>query len=151
MKVIPNGPWSGNQEITKAMLDKIVFWDAMEREHLTATNIDDAVTAYIEEMMEYGPPVKLMKLLPVQGYIRMEPHIAYRTVLDRLIEDLDEEHGSMDSDFVAEITEEMIEAERNLIDVVMRDYQGYQCEPAVEVVVDLATYMELIPVDYTWR
>lgn len=107
------------------------FWDCMESEVLTHTELNDALEDYLGELNE---PYEVT----VTGYRRGAlSENEWALDPDRLIENvyeaLDDEHNSGDNP--SEPTPAVIEAAKQFLAVVRREYEPWNCEEAVRVIV----------------
>ena len=118
---------------------EIVYWDHADKEYLTHGDKDEA-TEYILDDID-GP---LPKTIEICGYARMdtglEPESLAETILEGLIESVDEEYGSPDESF--EPTDEMVEAAKELAKVFIDGYVPWACEIIVREVVHVAGWIE---------
>ncbi len=124
------------------MEKKIVFWDCHKhQERLYHDNVADAIYAYLDDIR----PNELPEKITVYGWVRVEvdePDAKY--VVERILEDIDEEYGDPDGD-TPEITPKMLEASKELIKVVMSEYECWACEEVTEEEIIVADWMKENP------
>ena len=75
----------------------VVFWDCKESEELTHTEIDEAIEDWLDS--QHPTPIdELPVTVEVTGYVRRAPnphgYVDDGGILERLLEQLDEEYGS---------------------------------------------------------
>lgn len=108
------------------------FWDCMGCETLIHSDFDDALEAYLDECNGAASGVT------VTGYRRaVVPESAWALDHERLLEDLyerlDEDFNSGDEPSVP--TGAVIEAAKQLLVIVRREYRPWNCDEAVRVIV----------------
>lgn len=120
------------------------FWTCLEDpERLYHTDIGEAVVEYCEDIHPDQPPetVKVYGYAPVP---KPDPERWARGYhVERLLEDLDEEHG--DPDTYTEPTEAMKAAEVAFVRAVLAEYKVWTCE-----IVATETVRVLDHVDADW-
>jgi len=104
----------------------IVFWGKEDDEHLTYSEMDDA----IESMLDGMDDIKdLPKTIDVCGYAYMKPNPGSTSehVLEHLLEHLDEEYSDPDGSYAAP-TDSMKEAAKAFVTAVLDEYTVWACD-----------------------
>ncbi len=112
---------------------EIVYRDCNDNvERLTHESIDDAVRDQLD-----GWDVALWPdALPVYGWKRMHYEFDADRILDRAIEDADEEHGDPDGDG-SEPNAAMLAAAQAFAEALQREYVPWCCEQVAEATVEV--------------
>lgn len=111
------------------MSEQTLLWGREDDERLTYTDPDEAIEAYIDdypqdELAEYT--VTVCEFRP------MKPkYNGARRVVERVLEDLDEDYGDPDGDG-SRPTPAMLAAAETFIAAVLAEYRGWSCEPTGE-------------------
>lgn len=128
------------------------YYDCRDNEELTWADRDEAIEdhlSYLGVLHTGMTEAEVLDALPetitVKGYARMvipEGEIRNRvdTVLDALIERLDEEHGNPDGD-PCDVTEKMKEAALTFVKAVVAEYTVWGCEVVSEEEVDVEAWV----------
>lgn len=114
-----------------------IFWTCRDSERLTCESVDEAVEEYLDAVPMYEWP----ETLTVRGF---EPQAATYdgdTVLERMLEHLDEEYGDPDGD-PTEPTEEMKAAADAFVTVVLAGYRSWACEECETVDVNVREWVK---------
>ncbi len=121
------------------MSREIVYWDVANKEYLTHACKEEAIEYILDDID--GP---LPKVIEICGYARMdtglEPGPLADTILEDLLEKVDEEYGSPDESF--EPTDEMVEAAKELAKTFIDGYVPWACEIVARESVDVAEWVE---------
>jgi hypothetical protein len=124
---------------------EIVFYDCRDSEHLEHESQYEAIEEYMDVLWpevgnEHVPNLlsKLPKTIRVTQYVRMP--LSMPSVLDDLLERLDEEHADPEGDFTRP-TPAMKEAEAAFLDVVRHEYKVWMCEPIGHEDVDVEEWI----------
>ena len=110
------------------MSKEIKFWGSKSVEYLTHTEMDDAIESMLDGI---GDINVLPKTIEICSYARMELPKAESlasSVLESLIEDLDNEHGDPTGDHLTEISDTMKEAAKDFVTAVLKEYVSWACE-----------------------
>lgn len=119
--------------------ERVEFWDHPDKDIIRYHTIEEFVEDILECFPLHGCQGRPSSVL-VHGYARMEISLAAGSTLERVLEWLDEEYGDPDGSDNTEPTEEMIEAEKELHNAILRGYHSWACERVVEVVVNLTRW-----------
>ena len=120
------------------MSEAFLFTCERDAETLEHSDPDDAVESYLDQC---GDP--LPEKVTVYGYARlvMEPgEPDPGRVLERVLEELDEEYG--DPDDATDATPAMLAAAREFCEAIRREYPVWRCEKVEQTEVDVATWVE---------
>lgn len=126
--------------------ESIVFWDCdADTEVLRHETVDEAVTAFIEELGSKDVFGILDEPLSVYGYERMEPdELKYgASVLDFLLESIDETYGNPEGN-PYDVTKEMKDASEVFVKTVIEEYSSWACEPVTEIKVNVREWVKKI-------
>lgn len=118
---------------------RVVYWTCDEEaERLTATTVEQAVRKWAVDHV--GP---LPETVTVYGHAPVVPNpLRYEgTLLDALIEWLDDEYGDPDGS-PTQPTDDMHAAERAFIEAVLAEYQPCTCEVVEERTVRVRDYVD---------
>lgn len=98
------------------------LFSCRDPENLWCTSIDDAVEEYLDILVGDWP-----ETVRVVGYERRKAWYDPDTILERILEDLDDEYGDPGGD-AATPTEAMKLAAEELVAVVIAGYDVWSCE-----------------------
>lgn len=114
------------------------FWGFDNDEHLSCTDRDEAIDEYLDNCY----PGPYPETLEVIGFVRRkaDPDTWRLGVLDRLLENLDEEYGDPDGG-PTDPTPAMKEAEQTFVSAVLAEYEVWQCERCCEETVDVREWI----------
>jgi hypothetical protein len=116
---------------------KIEFWGEPNAENLYHSTEDDLIDEMLEGM---DPPPET---LTICGYARAQLQPAdldFHTPLNDILDDLDEEYGSPDD--ATEPTENMIKAERELINTIRKEYFVWRCDPVITKTINVKEWLD---------
>ncbi len=120
---------------------KIVLWGAEDQEQLTHTEMDDAIESALDGMDDIN---NLPETLVVCGFARMElpsaEHLATHA-LERILEELDEEHCDPDGNYTEE-TEYMKKAAIRFATSVLDEYTSWACEIVKRETIDVKKWIK---------
>jgi len=107
-------------------MKKAKFYAVGEKEHLMATDIEDALLEYLDALDPGYKPKTVM----VQGYAPRQPN-AKEWIFDRCLEDtlelLDDEYGDPDGEYT-QANAAMKAAMHAFAQVIMKEYDVWMCE-----------------------
>lgn len=123
--------------------DNIIFWDCREAEELTHTEIDCAIEDWLDDL--YPTPIdELPVTIEVTGYVRrvvdLHQHLDSGGVLERLLEELDEEYGSHERE-PTEPTMVMRAIEQMFVEAVISEYEVWSCTPVKTETINVYTWI----------
>lgn len=122
-------------------MDKtIIFWDTDDVEYLTHTEQDDAIESLLDGV---GDIDKLPETLEIYGYARQLPKVNTWAVniLDRFLENLDEEYGNPDGNYT-ESTDSMKEAAEKFVTTVLDDYVSWVCDIVAHKTINVKEWIQ---------
>ena len=111
-----------------------IWWGAEDDERLESTCPSDGIERLIDAADE--PPAELV----IQGAAPMSVRLTGAQLVERVLDELDQEHGDPDGD-ATEPTEAMRKAADDLAAIVEREYVSWMCDTVVLVRVDVAAWM----------
>jgi len=104
------------------------FYAVEEKERLTATDIEDAIAEYLEDIDPTDAPAIVM----VQGYEpRSMQNYSFDMFLEHILEGLDDEYGDPDGQYT-EATEGMKAAAEVFKQAIIKDFYVWMCEKTGE-------------------
>lgn len=93
--------------------------------------LDDSIEEVIEriknELNNIKWPIEVFEHKPIEIYLFGSG------LIERILEELDDEYGNPYTTSYTKPTDAMIEAADNLVDVIKRDYNVWACEPTGKV------------------
>lgn len=102
-----------------------MYWGVKGAEETLVESQFDAVESYLDDLSLDQMP----ETLTVQGFVPRKPTVGdCGRVLQRLIEDLEEEYGNPDGDCWTP-TQTLRDAEQVFLKAVLAEYQAFACEP----------------------
>jgi len=112
-----------------------IFWAIEDEEELAHTDLDDAVSEYLDGFMSPKMTQDDWDAIPetveVLGYKRMDPlsagSVDHYGPLDHLLESLDEEYGDPNGD-PTKRTPAMEAAAKEFLEKVLAEYEVWACE-----------------------
>ena len=112
------------------MKDKILYYGQEEQEILSSEPEDVVIDLITREKDYKGYPIKIYVFKQMEPFKDDEYYA--KSILDDLLEDLDDEYGDPDGDNT-EPTDNMKKASLSLAKVMKEEYRSWMCEPTGEV------------------
>jgi hypothetical protein len=115
-----------------------IFWGSGDEETLAHTEMHDALEQILDGLVSPLP-----RKVSVSKYRRETPaqHIDLGTVIEGIIESLDERYGDIDGE-PTQITEKMKLAGHKFIETIRSEYVPWTCEICETVEVDVKQWIE---------
>jgi hypothetical protein len=116
------------------LVKRAILWGSDGDEVLFCQTIDDYIELSIDDCDEDY-------YITVYGYERMSVSVDYKSVLDHVLEHLDEEYGDPDGDYTLP-NENMIKAAREFAVTIENEYEPWTCQVIGCVEVDVKAWIE---------
>ena len=100
-----------------------VYYGVKDRERLTAITPYEAIEQELDDLPRNEWPITI----EIHEYRPMKAQLHADSLLERVLEDLDEEHGDWEGE-AAGPTPKMREAAQVFADTVLAEYYVFQCE-----------------------
>jgi len=114
-----------------------------ETESMSAETPDEAIGEYLENLAADLEPEAMPAEITLRGFKRMQPtSSSCGTVLDNVLEHLDEEHGNPNSYGFTQPTPAMLEAEKVFKAAVLAEYKAWACEEIYSEEIDVREWCE---------
>ena len=119
---------------------KIEFWGDKEDEHLTHTEMDEAIESALDGMADINA---LPETIEICGYARMKPSMKVEAeiAVERLIESLDEDYGDPDGSSSGS-TKSMQDAAETFVVAVLKEYKCWACDLVKQETVNVQKWIK---------
>lgn len=111
------------------------LWGLEGDEYLYKIDPDEVVADFVENRLLPG---EQPETLVVVGYARRELALHAETILEQVIDNLDDEYAGEDA---TEPTQRMKEAAEQFAQVMREEYRVWQCEPVCRETINLGDWM----------
>ncbi len=116
---------------------EVIFWDEPDSERLRYDSKDEAMNDILDEMASNETPYP--EEIVLAGFARMDHSLSIRH-LERIIEDMDDEHADPEGD-TTEPSAAMIEAWNVFCQVWDREYKSWTCEEVTRETVNVKDWL----------
>jgi len=119
---------------------EVEYWDCLDSEELTHLSPDDAVEEWYDQVGSGDLPESIV----VHGYARMPFDVDPERILERVLEDLDEEHGDPNGqcDSTTKAQDAVLrEAAKTFAAVVVANYSPWACERVTSETVNIKEWV----------
>ena len=117
-----------------------IFWTCRDAEQLNCTEIDEAVEEHLEMVTYQRDPADWPATVTARGFKRGVVTYDGETVLERMLEHLDEEYGDPDGD-PTKPTDAMLKAAEVFVAAVLAEYEPWACEECETVTVNVREWV----------
>lgn len=133
------GPKGASPDEAERGFDACAFYDCDdESEELSYSSPDEAIEMHLDALDSLPAAGETVT---VYGWTRIPVGVNAEQVLERVLEDLDEEHGNPNVDGNTEPTPKMREAAYVFARAIEAEYESWMCDQTHSAEVDVATWV----------